>query len=159
MVKAQATSSDDSDEKLLNELDQRLNNARTIVSAVNVKLFALSLRYDDRKTLEKDQADCLKYISEAKGYITQLRTRQTLRIRFALINTLYSLIFVERFFIERLTRVPKNPADDVYRKAFLDLLESRSELKKVHTQFVERMAEVLYEADSRLQGSTSSKPR
>ena len=154
MGKAQVTSSDDADEKLLNELDQRLNNARTLVAAVNVKLFVLRLPYDDRKNLEKDQTDCLRYISEAMEYISQLRTRQTLQTRFALINTLYSLDFVERFFLERLTKVPKNPADDVYGKTFRELLESRSELRKTQSQFVKRMAQLLDAADSRLQSST-----
>ena len=158
IVRAQVTPSGDADEKLLNELAERLNNAQTIVAAVSVKLFA-SLRYDDRKNLEKDRAECLKYISEAKEYINQLRTRQTLLTRFALLNTLYSLNFVQRFFIERLTTLPKNSADDVYRKFFLDLLESRSELRKAHTQFVKRMAQLLDAADSRLQSSTTSKPR
>src|SRR5215813_12781293 len=159
MVKAQVTSFGDADEKLLNELNQRLNHAKTVVAAVNVKLFTMHLRYDDRQNLENDQADCLRYVSEAKEYISQLRTRQTLVTRFALINTLYWLNFVERSFIERLTRLPKDPADVVYRKAFLDLVESRSELRTAHTQFVERMAQLLDAVDSRLQSSATSTAR
>ena len=58
MVKAQVTSFGDADEKLLNELNQRLNHVGTIVEAVNVKLFTLHLRYDDRQNLENDQCRC-----------------------------------------------------------------------------------------------------
>lgn len=150
MVKAQVTSFGDADEKLLNELNQRLNHAKTVVAAVNVKLFTMHLRYDDRQNLENDQTDCLRYVSEAKEYISQLRTRQTLLTRFALLNTLYSLNFVQRCFIERLTTLPKNSADDVYRKFFLDLLESRSELRKAHTQFLKCMAQLLDAADRKV---------